>query len=102
SALPDVNFDLQRRSGGATIYDMRMYGYMGPQQVPVHAPALVPGDRRWLVFNAPGLLTAGNRSLTRGLGLSVIGDAARLEQPTLGYFTSGYLLMVVDTNAVSR
>jgi hypothetical protein len=102
TTAPGINFNLQSRPAGAAIYDMQIYAYLGPSQtVPVQAPPLVSGDRRNLVFTAPGLLVPNTTTLTPGLSVSVLGEAAQFEASTLAYYTQGFLLIVVDANAVS-
>ncbi len=101
ASVNGVNFNLASRPSGTPIYDMQMYAYLGSAMNPVQAPPLVSGDRLNLVFTAPGLLIPNTTTLTPGLSVSVMGGAAQFEAATLAYYTQGFLLSVVDANAVA-
>jgi hypothetical protein len=99
ATVADVNFNLPLRDAPG-IYNMRTFAYLGePGPVtPVQSPPLVSGDRRWLVFQAPGALVPGTTELAPGLRLSVIGGPALVEQSSLQYWpgTDGFLLIVAS------
>ena len=98
-----VNFSLPSRDDPG-VHSMRTFAYLGePGPVfPVQAPPLVSGDRRWLVLQAPGMLIPETTELAPGLRVSVIGGPALVEQATLQYWTSGFLLIVADAAPVDR
>lgn len=94
-----INFNVQRRAGPA-VYNMTTYGYPGNGQVAIPEPPLQSGTRTYLAFTASGVV-ANNNQIAPGLNVSVIGGTAQIEAGTLRYWDQGYLLMVVDANAVS-
>lgn len=99
ATVTDVNFDLPLRDTPG-VYNMRTFAYLGEPGplAPVQSPPLAAGDRRWLVFQAPGTLVPGTTELTPGLSLSVIAGPATVEQSTLQYWTGtdGFLLIVAS------
>ena len=101
--VADINLNVDGRTG-PSIYEMNLLGYLGPvgKEMYVHMPSLVSGYRGWMVFAAAGTLRPNSTLITPGLSINTIGPAARLEPEFLSYFTSGYLLTVVDAGKVSR
>jgi predicted Zn-dependent protease len=95
-----INFQVQPRPSGPAIFGVSTYGYLGPGgQIPVGQPPLQSGTATNFVFIGNGV--AANNKVAPGLNVSVIGGTAQVSPNSLTYYTSGYLLMVVDANAVS-
>lgn len=98
-----IGIDLWPRSTGPTLYNVQTYAYLGEGNgVPVHAPPLASGDRKYLVFTGPGTVVPGAAQLAPGLSFSVIGGSARLEPETLAYWTQGFGLVVVNALETDR
>ncbi len=98
--IAGINFQVQPRPSGPAIFGVSTYGYLGPNgQIPVGQPPLQSGTATNFVFAGNGV--AANNKVAPGLNVSVIGGTAHVRANTLTYYTSGYLLMVIDANAVS-
>lgn len=95
-----VNFNVQKRSG-PSVYDLVLYGAVGPNQAVVQAPPLQAGSRKDLAFYASSTVNAsGYLQPAPGLSISAIGGAAQVEAGSVIPFNGAapYLLMTVDTN----
>jgi hypothetical protein len=98
-----VGIDLLPRPAGPALYNLQTYAYLGEGNgVPVHAPPLASGDRKYLVFAGPGTVIPGAAQLAPELSFSVIGGPARLEPETLAYWTQGFGLVVVNALETER
>ena len=94
-----VYFNVQASSGPA-IYGMQTYGYINGGAV--SEPPLTGGvAANPIVFYAPGTTVNNQTAIAPGLSVSVIGGSAAIEPGTLKYYTQGFLLMYVDTAAVT-
>lgn len=93
AVVPQVNFNLQSRSGPAISY-IYAIGYEG--QVAVEPPFLLAGSRQNILFTGTGITTSKN-TLAAGLSISAVGvgAAASLEAKSLAYY-SGDGLITVD------
>jgi uncharacterized protein (TIGR03437 family) len=101
SLATGVNFNMQTRSNGPTVYDGEVYAYQGVGgQVPVQSPSLQSGTRTAVAMFAFGTVVNTNQ-LAPGLNVTVVGGPAQVEAGTLAYFTGGYLQMVLDTGSVT-
>jgi len=101
SLATGVNFNMQARSNGPTLYDGEVYAYQGVGgQVPVQSPSLLSETRTAVALFAFGTVV-NNNQLAPGLNVTVVGGPAQVEAGTLSYFTGGYLQMVLDTGAVT-
>ena len=81
AVVPQVDFNLQSRSGPAIAY---VYGIGYEGQVVEEPPYLVAGSRQNILFTGPGITTS-NGAVVSGLGISAIGvgAAATLEPKSL-------------------
>lgn len=94
-----VYFNVQATTGPA-IYGMETYGYINGGAVA--EPPLTGGVTGIpIVFYAPGTTVNNQTAMAPGLSVSVIGGSAAIEPGTLKYYTQGFMLMYVDTAAVS-
>ena len=97
-----INFAVTARAGPA-VHSMETFGYQG--QNPVAAPPVeAQTNGIAIVFFARGATVAAKandgQQVAPGLGVSVIGGAAKVEAGSLGYFTQGFLQMAIDTASV--
>lgn len=99
AVVDKINFAVTARTGPA-VYGMTTYGFQNDVAVP--APPLPTAKRNSFVFYATGATVNHQTAIAPGLGVSVIGSAAYIAAGTLGYYTQGYLLMVVDTSTVTE
>lgn len=100
--ITGVDFNVQPAAGSG-IYNLRLFGYLGANRDQVvHAPPVPVGFRDWLAVQANGIVNSGQ--IVPGLKLSVIGDAAKLEQNTLRNFPGSdqFLLIVGNGLKVDR
>ena len=102
SNAKDLTFEVAALPG-PRVYNMETFAYLGGGDgAYVHSPSLQSGYRGWMVFDAPGTLLPNSTKLAPGMGLNVIGHAAKLEADTLSYFVGPYLYTVLDTDTVSQ
>ena len=89
-------------SNGPSIYDMQTYGYRVEAMPSPPLKSETKGNP--IVFIAPGTTGTGFLGaplMLRGLAVSVIGGPAQIQTNSLRYYTSGFLLMYVDTGKVA-
>jgi hypothetical protein len=97
--LVDVNFAVEPRDS-ALIYGMETYGYQNG--IAIAAPPLPSETRQYVVFHAPGTTVNNDAAMAPGLNVVALGDAARVEDGSLRYYTQGFLIMIVATTAVDH
>ncbi|MEP6963264.1 MAG: matrixin family metalloprotease, partial [Acidobacteriota bacterium] len=99
-----LDFGLLRTNSSTAIYNLRMFAYLRNREVTVHAPPLPVGFHDYLAFSASGIVTPGTTRITPGLKLSVVGEAARLDQTTLQNFkgTTDYLLIAAYSDKAGQ
>jgi len=94
-----VNFNVPKRTGPA-VYDLMLYGYIGPGRTAVQAPPLQAGTSQAAVFYAfSSLNSSGVLQYAPDLNVSAIGGAAQVRAGSVQPYANGYLQTILDLNS---